>query len=129
MHLTSMAHASTDSEINSEDEGMELLLGGLNVFAVTPAAWENEEHHFEPPPIKALNTEQSHEKTGTHDEAPTRNIALIDITSMAEEESTHGCYDRAFHCSPDGQLVCPPVRIVDLVRSSFVAILRQPQCC
>ena len=98
-----------DSKVDSEDEGMEMLLGGLAVSAVTDAAWRDDEESFSSkklPPTPQDECIQGNEK-------PATAVSLVDISKMGEEES-HGCYDRAFYCSPNGQLLRPAVCIVDL---------------
>lgn len=108
-----------DSQIDSADEGLELLLGGLSVTALSPAAWDSEEQCGDDatrPRATAAGTVQPRNVTipGTQ-EKPPRSVRILDIETVAEEE-TYGCYDRAFHSSPSGELSSPPMRIVDMVR-------------
>lgn len=111
-----------DTEVDSKDEGMELLLGELAVSAITLEAWDDEEVDNTNPPADAS---LKRNKTANTQETAARNIQLLVISSMVEEK-TCGGYDRAFHCEPNGQLVRPPVRItcIDMVSSQFC--LRQP---
>ena len=101
-----------NSAIDAEDEGLELLLGGLPVSAISPEAWNEDEKQEKPPPATEIETGQRNTQ-----ETPrtTCSVPLFDLKSVAEVE-TYESYARAFHWRPDGQLVRPPVRIIDMVR-------------
>lgn len=121
LHVDIMGHTCVESEVDSGDEGMEMLLGGLAVSAVTDAAWRDDvEESISsklPPTPHHDECMQGNEKPAT---APPRNVSLVDISKVGEQES-HGCYDRAFYCSPNGQLLRPNVCIVDMVSDGLMA--------
>jgi hypothetical protein len=107
--------ADDEPDVDSQDEGLQLLLGGLAVSAVSPESWHEEEDLKQRPPSQGADVRVRNNASGTPQEREiTRNIPLVNMKDLAEEE-THGCYDRAFHCTTNGQLIRPPARIVDMV--------------
>lgn len=109
--------ADDEPDVDSGDEGLQLLLGGLAVSAVSPKSWHEEEDSNQLPPPHGTDVRVRNNQSGTQQEREiTRNIPLVSMESLPEEE-THGCYDRAFHCTTNGHLIRPRVRIVDMVRN------------
>jgi len=104
---------SDASELDSEDEGLEILLGGMDLVAVSLAAWDDEEVVTLP---ANNDTMRRRDEASNAREAPAKKVSLLNIEDLAEGDMQVYC-DRAFHCAPNGQLVRPPVRIVDMVRS------------
>ena len=102
-----------DSDIDSVDGGFRLLLGGLSISQVSPTAWDDEEE--EDPALAAINKESNNSTDVQENRQEANKSATLYRMENLEEERTYGCYDRAFHCTQTGQLIRPPVRIVDMV--------------
>lgn len=107
-----MEHNEDDSGVDSEDEGLELLLPSLSLSAVSAAAWHDDDDDKQSDDTGETERRNVVCKTQTNH---SRKAVLVGVENLLEVE-TLGCYDRAFHCSPTGQLVRPPIRIVDMVR-------------
>ena len=105
--------ADDEPDVDSEDEGLKLLLGGLSVSAISPKSWHEEEDSRQLPHGADVSVRRN-ASGSEHERELARNMPLVCMKDIPEED-THGWCDHAFHCTTNGQLIRPPVRIVDMV--------------
>lgn len=96
-------------EYDSEDEGMQLLLGGLSLKGMCDGSWSEEVEDDIVPQKKSLSQEKLQPVCSSF-------VRLKGLRTVDNQISL----DNAYHVSSEGRVMEPPVRIVDMASMHFL---------